>query len=138
MNVETSNNSNGAWMPTIFGIKKNECRDDMINCLRRLDIDARPTFWPLSGLGMFRHLNANNPKSEFFQNRSVNLPSFHEIKPEDQVKVADVLTKFFQIEPLKISYICPCASVFLCLLNSLLIRIVIRIQATVGFRRLAS
>ena len=90
------------------------------------------SIWPRD----VRHLNAKNPKSEFFQNRSVNLPSFHEIKPEDQVKVADVLTNF-QIEPLKISYKCPCASVFLCLLNSLLIRIVIRIQAAVGFRRLA-
>ena len=53
MNTEPENSINSSWMPTLFIKRENECRDGLIECLQQINIDARPTFWPLTLTGLF-------------------------------------------------------------------------------------
>ena len=92
-NQETENIINGSWMPTFFVNNRHKIRDKLIKIFKKEKIDARPTFWPLSTTDQFKKLNIKNKNANFFQDRSINLPSFHDITLEQQTKVANLVKK---------------------------------------------
>ncbi len=82
-------------MPTIFVNNRNKIRDRLIMVFKKEKIDARPTFWPLSTTDQFKKFNIKNKNANFFQERSINLPSFHDITLEQQTKVANLIKTLF-------------------------------------------
>ena len=84
MNPELSGTVNGAWMPTVvldksLGIDQTQ----LLNAFTEQKIDARVFFWPLSSLPMFTKI-LSNKNSYDIPKRSINLPSFHDIR-DDQI-----------------------------------------------------
>lgn len=96
MNPEISGTKNGAWMPTVvieksLGIKQ----EHMLRAFAKQKIDARVFFWPLSSLTMFRK-KSKNRNSYDLPNRSVNLPSFHDMSDEQIWRVSEIIIKLVQ------------------------------------------
>ena len=54
------------------------------------NIDARVFFWPLSSLPMFKE-NLSNKHSYDLPNRSINLPSFHDITDDQINLISDII-----------------------------------------------
>jgi perosamine synthetase len=91
MNPEPSNVVNGAWMPTVVFDKENGVsREKLVAAFAAGNIDARVFFHPLSGLPMFEE-KAENRNAWDIPNRSINLPSYHDMTGGDQDRVLDVL-----------------------------------------------
>lgn len=91
MNPEPAGVVNGAWMPTIvFDADTGITREQLQAAFAEANIDARVFFWPLSKLPMFKPIFKN-----FFAwsipERAINLPSFHDIRSENQSRVAAVV-----------------------------------------------
>ena len=57
----------------------------------RKNIDARVFFWPLSSLDFFESV-PENIHSWDIPERSINLPSYHDMNKNDQDRVLDVLS----------------------------------------------
>ena len=92
MNIEPDNSINASWMPTIFIQTETESRDGLLGCLQKIKIDARPTFWPLTSTGLFS--KRNNKNAYFFQSRSLNLPSYHDMSNSDQELVCEAIKSY--------------------------------------------
>ena len=94
-NPEPENTKNGYWMPTIIvdeDIQFN--REDVLEKFNQENIDARVFFWPLSSLPMFTNKKENS-RSYSLNTRGINLPSYHDLSQEDQLRVIKVLRNFF-------------------------------------------
>ena len=84
-------NISGAWMPTVvFSEQSNIKRDIILKAFKSKNIDARVFFWPLSSFPMFK-TNNKNVNSWSISERSINLPSYHDIKNKDLDNVIDVV-----------------------------------------------
>ena len=92
MNIEPENSINSSWMPTLFVNKQTECRDGLLDCLQKINIDARPTFWPLTSTRLFN--KKENKNAYFFQSRSLNLPSYHDMTDSDQELVCEAIADY--------------------------------------------
>ena len=91
MNPIEANNKNGYWMPTVVLDRKlSTSRDQLIEIFNSHNIDARVFFWPLSTL-TFINEDVDTPVSFDLSQRSLNLPSYHDITKEDQLRVINVL-----------------------------------------------
>jgi perosamine synthetase len=78
---------NGAWMPNItFPKNSRVTRDNLLRSFKNENIDARPFFWPLSSLPMFKNC-LENINSYDIPNRSINLPSYHDINDNELERV---------------------------------------------------
>ena len=87
MNPEPEDTTNGFWMPTI--VVNEEVAFDRDALLAELDehqIDGRVFFWQLSILPMFS-LVPDNTVSYGLYERSVNLPSYHDLTETDMDRV---------------------------------------------------
>lgn len=78
------------WMTSIvldneFGIS----RDDLMAKLKRKMIDTRPFFPPMSSFKMFK--NAKNPVAKHIGANGINLPSFHDITPEEVIYICECI-----------------------------------------------
>lgn len=96
LNAELDGTFIGAWMsnlvvPAHYGIT----REDLLQALRREDIDGRVFFWPISSFPMFEPIKTN-VNSWDLPTRSINLPSYHDIGQHEQDKVADTILKLFR------------------------------------------
>ncbi len=93
LNPEPIDGINGAWMPTVvFNEKLNITRDMLVTEFSKANIDARVFFWPLSSMPMFEQERTNqNPIAKSISNRAINLPSFHDMTDEQQLRVISVL-----------------------------------------------
>lgn len=90
LNPEPKGIVNGAWMPTaVFSKESGITREHLMARFRSQGIDARVFFWPLSSLPMFRE--AETPVAHSLAERSLNLPSFHDITQEQIDEVVAVL-----------------------------------------------
>ena len=91
MNPEPTGSRNGYWMPTIL-VDENTAfdREALLAEFKAANIDARVFFWPLSSLPMFKTCTANYVSYSLFP-RAINLPSYHDIKPIEMIRVADVI-----------------------------------------------
>ena len=93
MNDEPSDCINGAWMPTaVFEKESGVTREKLIAAYAEENIDARVFFWPLSGLPMFRP-QRQNINAWDIPERSINLPSYHDMTVLELERVVDVITR---------------------------------------------
>ena len=91
MNPEKSDTINGYWMPTlVFDRKLQFDREKLLAKFKDNNIDGRVFFWPLSSLPMFESKPENTVAYDVTE-RAINLPSYHDITPEEQRKVAEVV-----------------------------------------------
>jgi len=94
MNPEPPGTINGAWMPTVvFDRSHGITREILQAAFAEENIDARVFFHPLSGLPMFKPI-AQNRVTQDIPQRTINLPSYHEITQEDLDRVVSVLKAF--------------------------------------------
>ena len=75
---------------TVFSHDLGITRDILIKSFKDKNIDARVFFWPLSSLD-FIDSHADTPVAKDLPNRSINIPSFHEITDKEQSRVVDVI-----------------------------------------------
>ncbi len=93
MNPEYDEEIIGAWMPNIvFSEEMGISRELLLENFIKDNIDARVFFWPLSSLSMFDD-QKNNLIAWDLPNRSINLPSYHDMKNSDIEKVINVIKK---------------------------------------------
>lgn len=89
MNPEKINTLNSYWMPTVIMPQVDEqIRDQIMDKLNHLGIDARPFFYPLTLQGnkrLFRRFS-ENPISYSIYAKGMNLPSYVDMSDE-QVKL---------------------------------------------------
>jgi perosamine synthetase len=91
MNPEPEGTVNGAWMPTaVFPESSAVRRESLLRAFAAANIDARVFFWPLSSLPMF-HPRKENANAWSIPERSINLPSYHDLTEEDQERVIQTL-----------------------------------------------
>jgi len=91
MNPESPGTQNGFWMPTVvFGQSTGVTRDSIAKEFAAADIDARVFFHPLSSTPPF-HTSAANATAIDICNRAINLPSFHDVTEEQQLRVIQVV-----------------------------------------------
>ncbi len=94
-NPEPKDTKNGYWMPTVIldeDIKFD--RNDVLDKFKEENIDARVFFWPLSSLPMFETKEENSISYDL-NKRGINLPSYHDLKEDDQLRVIKVLKSIF-------------------------------------------
>jgi len=91
INYEQENCKIGAWINNIvLDSSLNISREDLIKNFQKHQIDARVFFWPLSSLDMFSS-KESNLHSWDIPSRAINLPSYHDLTFDDQVRVIDVI-----------------------------------------------
>lgn len=95
MNHESIYCINGAWMPTItFGEETKITREMLMDGFRAENIDARVFFYPLSSLQLFDAYQVNSNALNI-PDRSINLPSFHDISANEIARVTSVVTNLW-------------------------------------------
>ena len=93
MNPELSGTINGAWMPTaVFDKSLGIDQKRLLQVFTEQKIDARVFFWPLSSLPMFKE-NLLNRNSYDIPTRSINLPSFHDIRDDQINQISEIIIK---------------------------------------------
>lgn len=91
MNPEKSGTINGYWMPTVlFSTESGVTREMLQVKFADENIDARVFFWPLSSLPPFQPVRENCVAWDI-PGRAINLPSFHDITEEEQMRVVEIL-----------------------------------------------
>ena len=91
LNPEPDYVINGAWMPNIvFDKKLGINRDLLLKTFQSENIDARVFFWPLSSLAMFETVKTNE-NSWDISNRSINLPSFHDLHNQQIDRITSLI-----------------------------------------------
>lgn len=92
LNQVQENCKSGYWMPNaLFSTESGLTREKLTQLFLRANIDARVFFWPLSQLGFYD--SATNPVASDISNRSINLPSYHDMTEGDQERVLDVIRR---------------------------------------------
>lgn len=92
MNLQQSGCESGAWMPNaVFSQESKVTRELLLRRFKEQDIDARVFFWPLSSLGLSKNSNNLSSVASSVAERSINLPSYHDMKDSDQKKVIEIL-----------------------------------------------
>jgi perosamine synthetase len=93
MNPRSVGTENGAWMPTVvFDLDTGITREKLQVAFNDENVDARVFFWPLSGLPMFKPIHSNQNSWEI-PNRAINLPSFHDMVPEELERIVNILLR---------------------------------------------
>lgn len=96
MNPEPQHTKNSFWMPTVvFNKSLNIHSEELINLFQENHIDARPFFYPISSLPMFK-VRKENVVSYDIASRAINLPSYHDITSEQIKYVCDLLRNFLK------------------------------------------
>ena len=89
------NTQYGYWMPTVvFDKSLRVNREKLLSVFKENNIDGRVFFYPLSSLPMFEEKKENIVSYNIFD-RSVNLPSYHEIEKKSieniSIKIKDFI-----------------------------------------------
>ena len=96
LNPEPAGTVNGYWMPTaLFDRATGVTREQLQADFDDADIDARVFFHPLSSMPMFPSCQANTVAYDL-PTRAINLPSYHDMTPAEQDRVAGVLHRALQ------------------------------------------
>ena len=93
MNPEPEGTINGAWMPNVvFEIGSPITREILFESFSRENIDARVFFWPLSSTPPMKMYESTfNSNAYSIPERSINLPSYHDMSDEDINRVSGVI-----------------------------------------------
>ncbi|MCK4816724.1 DegT/DnrJ/EryC1/StrS family aminotransferase, partial [bacterium] len=82
-NPELENTKNSYWMPTlILGETHGIGRDQLIDELNRMGINAAPFFYPISSFPMFEKIPENIVSYQLY-NRGINLPNYFDLTEDD-------------------------------------------------------
>jgi len=94
MNPEPAGTQNGYWMPTVvFDDRTGVTRERLQAAFAAENIDARVSFWPLSGTHPLRsYAGIDNEVGRSVAARAINLPTYNDISGEEQCRVVDVIT----------------------------------------------
>ena len=92
MNTEERNSKSVYWMTTITINSKKRLKEKLINYLRSKKILARPFFYPISSMPMFK--NSMNKNSYFLSRNSINLPSGISLKERDIIKITNCVNEY--------------------------------------------
>ena len=93
INPEPPGTVNGAWMPTVvFDEAAGITREALQQAFAAENIDARVFFHPLSSLPMFEDCPANC-HAWSIPGRAINLPSYHDMRPDEIERVATVVQR---------------------------------------------
>jgi perosamine synthetase len=96
INPEPEGTINGAWMPTIvFDKEIGITREELQTSLQSKNIDARVFFHPLSSLPMFQ-TQSQNKWAQNVPERSINLPSYHDMLISDQDFILYILKNLYK------------------------------------------
>ena len=91
VNPEPADTVNGAWMPTaVFDAQSGVTREILQAAFSAENVDARVFFNPLSSLPMFIDQPQNKVARDIAR-RAINLPSYHDMLSEEQVRVLEIL-----------------------------------------------
>lgn len=93
LNPEPEGTRIGAWMPTVvFDTGLGITRERLLARFAEENIDARVFFYPLSALPMFQgRIPAAGGHSASIPERSINLPSFHDMTEADIERICGVV-----------------------------------------------
>jgi perosamine synthetase len=95
MNPEAPGMVNGYWMPTIVANEDtNYNRENLLKQFKEDQIDGRVFFWPLSMLPMFKPKVENSVSYHLYE-KAMNLPSYHDLTPNEIFFVIEHLKKYF-------------------------------------------
>ena len=98
MNPELPGTVNGAWMPTIVCSPETEITREVLQAAFAAEnVDARVFFWPLSSKPFFGQESCKNVNSQSIPNRSINLPSYHDLTSTEQDRVVDVIERVLNV-----------------------------------------
>jgi perosamine synthetase len=98
MNPEPVGTVNGSWMPTaVFARAAGVTRERLLADFTAENIDARVFFHPISGFPMFESRPQNQVAWDI-PTRAINLPSYHDMTPAEQERVAQVLWRVSNME----------------------------------------
>lgn len=101
INPEPENTKNSFWMPTVvFDKSLNVHSDELISLFQKNGIDARPFFYPLSSLPMFKEKRENTVSYDI-ASRAINLPSYHDLSEEQIDYVCNLLRDFLRNREMK-------------------------------------
>ncbi|WP_313484946.1 DegT/DnrJ/EryC1/StrS family aminotransferase [Stutzerimonas kunmingensis] len=93
LNPESVGTLIGAWMPTaVFSPESGLTCAMLQDDFAAQNVDARVFFNPLSALPMFE-AKPENINAWSIPERAINLPSYHEMSPEQQDRIIEVITK---------------------------------------------
>jgi perosamine synthetase len=99
MNPEPEGTVNGSWMPTVVFDPALQIRREMLQqAFADANIDARVFFYPLSSLSMFEPAPGNRHSYDI-PPRAFNLPSYHDMSPDDQQRVVSVIQRLVASSP---------------------------------------
>jgi len=91
MNPEPAGTANGYWMPTVvFDAASGVTRERLQDIFKRHNIDARVFFSPLSSMPPFSR-QAENRIAYEIPTRAINLPSYHDLTPDQIERVVACL-----------------------------------------------
>lgn len=91
LNPEPAGTRNGYWMPTaVFDVASGVTREQLQAAFQRQQIDARVFFSPLSSTPPFTPV-PDNRNSFDLPTRAINLPSYHDLTPDQIKRVAACL-----------------------------------------------
>lgn len=97
INPEFAGTVNGAWMPTVvFAPETGITREILQAAFAEANVDARVFFWQLSNLSMFE-LVKSNMMARDIPERAINLPSYHDLKRQDQERVVAIVQSLIAI-----------------------------------------
>lgn len=97
MNPEEPGTKNSYWMPTVvFSLETRITREDVLTAFGAGNIDGRVFFHPLSSLPMFDSCPSNRHSNDI-PTRAINLPSYHDMTPNDQSRVIGVVSDLLQV-----------------------------------------
>jgi perosamine synthetase len=89
MNPEKRGTVNGYWMPSlVFDKSLGFHRETLLQRFKQHNIDGRVFFYPLSTLPMFERQCENQVSYDIYE-RSINLPSYHDLTDEDAERVVE-------------------------------------------------
>ena len=101
MNIEKKTTTNSYWMPTVIFNKKDlniNRRNSLIKFLKNKDIDIRVFFWPLSIMSYYKSQKLRNKISYDLFYRGINLPSYVDLKLNEQKKIVSHIINFLKLK----------------------------------------
>ena len=91
INPELADRKSGYWMVNVvFSEQLGITADLMIKQFSDNNIDARVFFWPLSELELIDS-KVSNPVSKALSIRSINIPCYHDISDQEQLRIVEVI-----------------------------------------------
>ncbi len=99
LNPEPAGTFNSYWMPTaVFDKSLAVDSHHLIQYLKKIGIEARPFFFPLSSLPMFETVSSNKVAHGLYK-RAVNLPSNFSLTKEEVKTVCAGILQYLQLRP---------------------------------------